>query len=197
MTIGILPNVNFVCLNRVLNSAMSACFPTERLRNNRTESRKRVVTKVKWLWVKDVRQLGYVSQETEPTESSPIFTEGHKSLGTKSTSTIHRSYAASWKHREQKGPSLGKIQVKLPHQRSPYGVNFEDRSQEETARQERCARCKAWTPARHIYKLKEKDKTTFCSLTECRPHPPFKKPGEREFVVDSGSKYANGQQERT
>ena len=51
--------------------------------------------------------------------------------------------------RENKGPSLGKIQVKIPHQRSAYIVKFEDRSQGKTARQERCA-------AKNIYKLKEK-----------------------------------------
>ena len=32
---------------------------------------------------------------------------------------------------EDKGPSLGKCQVKVPHQRSPYALKFEDRSQEE------------------------------------------------------------------
>ena len=41
---------------------------------------------------------------------------------------------------EKKGPSLGKINVKVPHQRSPYAMKLEDRSQEETERQERCAR---------------------------------------------------------
>ena len=54
-----------------------------------------------------------------------------------------------------------KIQVKIPHQRSPYAMKFEDRSQEETERQERCARGKAWNIARNIYKLKEKDTATF------------------------------------
>ena len=44
--------------------------------------------------------------------------------------------------REKKGPSLGKIQVKIPHQRSPYAMKFEDRSHEETGRQQRCARSK-------------------------------------------------------
>ena len=42
--------------------------------------------------------------------------------------------------RENKGPSLGKIQIKVPHQHSPYAIQFEDRSQEEIERQERCAR---------------------------------------------------------
>ena len=50
--------------------------------------------------------------------------------------------------REKKGPSLGKIQVKNPHQRSPYAMKFEDRSHEGTERQQRCARSKAWNLAK-------------------------------------------------
>ena len=42
--------------------------------------------------------------------------------------------------REKKGPSLGKIHVKLTHQRSPHAMKFEDRSHQETERQQRCAR---------------------------------------------------------
>ena len=68
--------------------------------------------------------------------------------------------------RENKGPSLGKIQVKIPHQRSPYAMKFEDRSQEETQRQQRCAQSKAWNLAQQIYKLKEKEKATFYSPSE-------------------------------
>ena len=88
--------------------------------------------------------------------------------------------------RENKGPSLGKIQVKVPHQRSPYALKFEDRSQEETERQERCARGDAWRLAINTWKLKEKDKATFCSLTNewCLPAPSAIKPEERGFVVD-------------
>ena len=58
--------------------------------------------------------------------------------------------------------TLGKIQVKLPHQRSPYALNFQDKSQEETER--RCARGDTWRLAKRVLKLKEKDKTTFFSL---------------------------------
>ena len=56
---------------------------------------------------------------------------------------------------EKKGPSLGKINVKVPHQRSPYAVKQEEKSHEETERQQRCARSKAWSLAKHKYKLKE------------------------------------------
>ena len=86
-------------------------------------------------------------------------------------------------------PSLGQIQVKVPRQRSPHALKFEDRSQEETERQERCARGDAWRLAKKILKLKEKDKATLFSLAEiwCLPAPSVMKPGEREFVVDSGA----------
>ena len=44
-------------------------------------------------------------------------------------------------------------------------MKFEDRSQEETERQERCARRDAWRLAKNIYTLKETDKTTLFSPT--------------------------------
>ena len=42
-------------------------------------------------------------------------------------------------------------------------MKFEDQSDEETERQERCARGKPWNLAKNIYKLKEKDKVAFHS----------------------------------
>ena len=52
---------------------------------------------------------------------------------------------------EKKGHSLGKIQVKNPHQRGPNAMKFEDWSHEETERQERCAQSRAWNLAKkHI-----------------------------------------------
>ena len=81
--------------------------------------------------------------------------------------------------REKKGPSLGKIQVKNPHQRSPCATKFEDRSHEETERQQRCTRRKAWNLAKNIHKLKEDDKATFYSPGRRRT------PSCVEFVEDS------------
>ena len=43
-----------------------------------------------------------------------------------------------------KNPSLGLICPGEPHQGSPNAPKFEDRSQEETEWQERCAREAAW-----------------------------------------------------
>ena len=77
-----------------------------------------------------------------------------------------------------------KYKSKLLHQRSPYAVKFEARSQAETE-----ARGDAWRLANHIYKLKEKDKATFFSPTDewILPAASTIKPGEREFLVDCGA----------
>ena len=45
-------------------------------------------------------------------------------------------------------PSLGMICPGDPHQRNPNAPKFEDRSQEETEWQERCAREPAWRLAK-------------------------------------------------
>ena len=90
---------------------------------------------------------------------------------------------------EKKGPSPGNIQVKIPHQRSSYAVNFEDQSHEETGRQQRCARSKAWNFAKNIFKLRENDKATFYLPVEewVLPAASSMKSVEREFAVDSGA----------
>ena len=68
-------------------------------------------------------------------------------------------------------------------------MKFEDRTHEETERQQRCARSEAWNLAKNIYKLKENDKATFCSPAKewVRPAASTKELEEREFVVDSGA----------
>ena len=81
------------------------------------------------------------------------------------------------------------MNVKVPHQRSPYAMKLKDRSHEQTERQQRCARSKAWNLAKNIYKLKEKDKTAFYSPSEewVLLAASTEEPEEREFVVDSGA----------
>ena len=91
--------------------------------------------------------------------------------------------------RERNDHRLEKIHVKHPHQRSTYAMKFEDPSHEETERQQRCARSKAWNLAKNRYKLKEKDKAAFYFPAEewVLPAASTKEPEEREFVVDSGA----------
>ena len=86
-------------------------------------------------------------------------------------------------------PTLGMICPGDPHQRNPNAPKFEDRSQEETEWQERCAREAAWKLAKNVLKLKEHHKTAFFSPSEnrCLLAPSTVKPKVREFVVDSGA----------
>ena len=73
-----------------------------------------------------------------------------------------------------------------PHQRNPNAPKFEDRSQEETEWQERCASEAAWRLAKSILKLKDHERAIFFSPSENRCLPASTlKPEEREFVVDS------------
>ena len=83
-----------------------------------------------------------------------------------------------------------------PQERSPCAPKFEERRQEETLQQERCARRVARDLAKNVMKLKDKDKATFYSPTEAwvMPAPSSKKPEEREFVVDSRSINAHAEQ---
>ena len=198
VSIGILPNVNSTKQNRDVKQGISVCSSIIRLMNTQTKSRKRATiqqkyekatTKMQWLswklylrWVASRKTGSYwiLKEATKPGE-----TRCKKSLGTDSKSTIHSVYATSSK----KGPSLGTIQVKNPHQRSPYAMKFEDRSQEETQRQQRCARGKGWNLAERIDKLKEKDMATFNSPAEewVVLAASTKEPAERKFMVDSGA----------
>ena len=61
--------------------------------------------------LKDLRQLGCVFRDRAD-RIFVVFMEEAKNFGTNSIGTIHKISAASCKHR--------KIQVKVPHQRSPY-----------------------------------------------------------------------------
>ena len=68
-------------------------------------------------------------------------------------------------------------------------MKFEDRSHEETERQQQCARSKAWNLAKNIHKLQEKDKAACFFLEEewVLPAASTTEPEEREFVVVSGA----------
>ena len=85
-------------------------------------------------------------------------------------------------------PSLGYICPGEPHQRSPNAPKFQERSQEETERQEQGAREAAWKLAKSVLNSKEQERATFFSLSENRCLlASTLKPEEREFVVDSGA----------
>ena len=113
--------------------------------------------------VKNVRQLGCVSPDSRARR---------KVLGSSRRVRPHSLRYVTQVSSSAKFPTLWKI---------------EDRSQEETDRQERCARGKVWNLARNFYKLKEKDQATFDSPADkwIMPAASTIKSEEREFVVDS------------
>ena len=141
---------------------------------------------------KSVSQMGCVSQD-----SDALVSQGRKSRGNPMQKVLNATQRARFtkstlRHAsipEKKGPSLGKTKVKVPHHRSPYAMKFQDRFHEETERQQRCARSKAWNLAINIYKLEEKDKAAFYFPAEewVLRAASTKEPEEREFAVDSGA----------
>ena len=140
--------------------------------------------------VKIVPQLGCVSealdaQRGKQSRGNPM----QEVLGSIRKVRFTKSSLRQASIQEKKGPSLRKTQVKNPHQRSPHAMKVEDWSHEETERQQRCARRKAWNLAKNMCKLKEKDKTTFYSPAEelVLPAASTKEPEETVFVVDSGA----------
>ena len=107
----------------------------------------------------------------------------------KSHRQILQEHVAPSKFWEGKCPSQGVAQKCEPQDRNPWAPKFEERTQEETLQQERCARREAKDLANNVYMLKNKEKATFCFPNEAwvMLAPSSKKPEEREFVVDSGA----------
>ena len=101
--------------------------------------------------VKSVRQLSCVSKDAEPPESAATSRKGTQVFGPIRRVRFTRAALRQANIRENNGPSLNKIQVKIPHQRILHAMKLEDRSPGETEIQERCARGDAWRLAKHIY----------------------------------------------
>ena len=106
--------------------------------------------------LKSTRQLGCASQDMEPPKSSSIL---RKSSNMRKPIRCVQFTKAVVRHADIRdtNPSLGMTCPGDPHQRNPNAPKFEDRSQEETEWEERCAREAAWRLAKSILKLKEKD----------------------------------------
>ena len=74
--------------------------------------------------IERARQLGCVFQDTEPPESMSILLKGSEILGPIPRVRLTKAAQRHADIRENKGPSLGKKKVKVPHQRSPYAMKF-------------------------------------------------------------------------
>ena len=113
-----------------------------------------------------------------------------ESLGTNSNGTIHQVCTCvmrvSGKRRDHRWK---KKTVKVPHQRSPNALKFEDISQEQTERQKRCARSKVWNLARTYTSSKKKTRlhSIFPRRNGYSRLASTPESDEREFVVDSGA----------
>ena len=116
--------------------------------------------------LKNSRHLGCVFQDVEPPKFTSILRKARRWSPAR-TVQFSKNTQRHRKIRESKGPSLGVLtQRTSPHERIPYAPKFEGRSQEETERQERCARGDTWRVAEGFVKLKEKDKATLFSPPE-------------------------------
>ena len=100
----------------------------------------------------NTRQLGCVFQDMEPPTSSSIL---RKSSNIWKPIRCVKFIKAVVRHADTRGqnPSLGMICPGDPHQRNPNAPKFEDRSQEETEWQERCAREASSRLAKSILKF--------------------------------------------
>ena len=143
--------------------------------------------------LKITRQLGCVFQDMEPPKSSSIL---RKSSDIRKPIRCVKFTEAVIGHAEIRDQKLGMSWPGDPHQSNPNAPKFEDRSQEETEWQERCAREAAWRLAKNILKLKEHERATFFSPSEnwCLPAPSNLKPEERKICCRLRSVNAHDQQ---
>ena len=118
--------------------------------------------------LKSTRQLGCVFHDMEPPKSTSIL---RKSSDIRKPIRCVQFTKAVVRHaniRDQ-NPSLGMVCPGVPHQRNPNAPKFEDRSQEETELQERCAREAERRLARSILKLKEEENSILLTFGKLVP----------------------------
>ena len=116
-----------------------------------------------------VPELSCVSQDSDALVSQRGKQPGKpdaKSLGINSKSTVRKVYATSSKYPGKERTIAWKNTN--PHQRSPYAVKFEDRSHEETERQQRCARSKAWMEPCRKHLRAQRERLRYILLTRGR-----------------------------
>ena len=152
------------------NSGTSALWHTARLTNCLARSPEKHGDKIAEAMLKNTRQLGCVFQDMEPPKSSSILRKSSNILKPIRCVQFTKAVLRHANIRDQK-PSL--VCPGDPHQRNPNAPKIEDRSQEETERQEGDAREAAWKMARCILKQKEKHETTYFSPSKnwCLPSP--------------------------
>ena len=191
------PSAKFYKTKRVVSQETRVCFltfkvdeqPHKRPKKGYFPKRRESEDKGAVAVVKSVSQFGCVSQDSDALVSQGrIEFRGSPMRDVLGPIQRVRFTKSALRHAsipDKKGPSIGQIQVKPRHQRSLYAIKFEDRSHEETERQQRRARSKTWDLAKDILKLKANDKATFFSLAEkwFLPSVSPKEPEEREWLI--------------
>ena len=127
---GILPYVNFTKKKRESGCKFeNKCPFMQEVEDQISKKPKKDGDESAVAMLKDPRQLGLRISGHRAAGIFTDFTEEHK----RSWGPIRRVRftKAAQRHaniRENKGPPLGKVQIKNPHQRSPYAPKFEDLS---------------------------------------------------------------------
>ena len=88
---------------------------------------------------------------------------------------------------EKKGPSRVIIQKCELQERFPWAPKFEERTLDETLKQERCTRKAAWNLVEDVYKLKKRSHNLLLAEAWVVSAPSSTNPEERQFVIDSGA----------
>ena len=163
-------------------------FAHRRVEEQPTKKSKRSGNKSAVALLKETKNLGCVSQDVEPPRSSSILRKSSTTMKPIRCARFSTAVLRNAKLRDQ-NPSLNKMCHQNSHQPCSNAPKLEDRSLEETERQEHWAREAAWRLAKTILKLKVKQEAAFFSPTEkwCLPAPSKIKPEERKFVVDPGA----------
>ena len=148
--------------------------------------------------MKSVRQLACASQDVEPPEPSAISRKDTKVLGPIRKIRFTQSTLRQASIRENEGPSLAKnTRQNSSSAKSLRREKFEDRSQEETARQQRCAQSKAWNLASNIQAQRERQGYILLAKGRVCISCYINKGAEGKIVCGRfRSKYAYGQRER-
>ena len=107
-----------------VSSGAECSFPHWKVEEQPNQTPKQGDDKSAVAVVKSVRQLSCVSQDTEPPDSATISRKGTNVLEPFRRVRFTGAALRQANIREKEGLSLGKIQVKVPHQRSPYAMKF-------------------------------------------------------------------------
>ena len=160
--IGILPCVVITTsLETGASMATMACIDMLMVRRNPARSRrKRVLKELFRFWRKKRSEVVYL--EIRVQRSLVCGKLGKRDWMLRRDALLNSQDAPGTKFKlgKEKGPSRGVIHG----ERNPCAPTFEERTLEETSRQEECARKAAWDLARKTCKLRAQDKATFILL---------------------------------